>query len=44
MVLHGFISFTLIWLKDRLYEDLTDRYTLFKDVEVLLDAMTVIVK
>jgi hypothetical protein len=44
MVLNGFISFALVWLKDGLYEDLADRYTLLKDVEVLLDAMAIIVK
>lgn len=44
MVLHGLISFSLVRLKDGLHEDLADRDSLLEDVEVLLDAMAVVVK
>ena len=44
MVLYGLISLALVRLKDGLHEDLADRNALFKDVEVLLDAMAVIIK
>ena len=44
MVLHGLISFSLVGLKDGLHEDLADRDSLLEDVEVLLDAMAVVIK
>jgi len=44
MVLYRLISLALVRLKDGLHEDLADRDALLKDVEVLFDAMAVIVK
>ena len=44
MVLDGLICLALVRLKDRLHEDLADRDALLKDVEVLFNAMAVIVK
>jgi hypothetical protein len=42
MKLHNGIA--IIRLKDRLYKDLTHGYTLLEDVEMLLNAMTIVVK